>query len=72
MSVPSSHDSKEKGRQYVFSVLKDNSYPKNFQRNCCKPVTSSRNISVDKVSTVGFVVVSHIRDVTEPIKKNFS
>ena len=67
--LPSSHDSKEKERQNVFSVLKDNGYPKNFLPNYCKPVTSSRSISVEKVSTAGFVVVSQIRGVTEPIKR---
>ena len=40
-----------------------------FFRNCCKPVTSSRNISVDEVSTVGFGVVSHILGITKPIKR---
>ena len=70
--LPSSHDSKEKEGQYVCSVLKDNGYPNNFVRNGCKPVTSSCNILVDKVSNVGFGIVSHIRGITKPIKKNFS
>ena len=69
--LPSSQDSKEKERQYDFSVqvLKDNGYPNNFLRNCCKPVTSSRNIFFDKVSTVGFGVFSHIRGITKPRKR---
>ena len=48
---------------------KDNGYPANFLPNCCKPVTSSRNISVDKVSTTSSAFVAYIRGVTEPIRR---
>ena len=53
----------------MFRVLKDNGYPANFLPNCCKPVTSSRNISVYKLSTAGSAFVPYIRDVTEPIRR---
>ena len=53
----------------MFRVLKDNGYPANFLPNCCKPVTSSRNISVDKVSTTGSSFVPYIRGVTKPIRR---
>ena len=51
--LPSSYDSKEKEHQYVFSVLKDDDYPKTFLRNCCKPVTSLHYISVKEVLMAG-------------------
>ena len=44
-------DSKEKERQYVLSLSKDDGYPKTFHRNCFKPVTSLRDTSVDEIST---------------------
>ena len=54
----------------MFSALnKDNGYLKTFLRNCCKPVTSLPDTSVDEVSTAGFALAPHIRDVTEPIER---
>ena len=48
--------------------LKNNGHSKTFLRNCCKPVTSSRDTSVNEVSTTGIVVVLYIRGVTEPLE----
>ena len=51
--LPSSYDSKEKEHQYVFSVLKDDDYPKTFLCNCCKPDTSLHDISMKEVLMAG-------------------
>ena len=38
----------------MFSVLKDDGFPKTFPRNCCKPVASLCDTFVDEVLTAGF------------------
>ena len=53
----------------MFSVLKDNGYPKTFLHNCCKPVTSLYDISMEEESTGWFVVVLYTCGVMEPTKR---
>ena len=67
--LPSSSDSKDNERKYVFDVLKENNYPKHFLNNCLKPVIPSRKTSENDNSMMGFAVVPYVHGVTEPIKR---
>ena len=55
---------------FLLTISKDNCYPKTFLHNCCKPVTSFRDTSVDEVPTASFAAVPYIGGVTED--KNLS
>ena len=65
--LPSSSDSNVFERKYIIDVLKENNYPKDFLQNCLKPVHSSRKITENDSSMMGFAVVPYIHGVTDPI-----
>ena len=69
--LPSSSDSKDNERKYVFDVLKENNYPKHFLNNCLKPVISSRKTSENDNSMMGFAVVPYVHMELRNLSREF-